>query len=361
MIRALAFSLALAGGAQGATSSTAFSPDWTLKAPPFRMPATLAEWATRREDVRRSIVELLGDQPRRPVPPDGAVVKREDRGDYVVETFRFDNGAGDRVPGYLLLPKAGKPPYPALVYLHYHGGEYALGKEVLFRDWPGEEKLGEELVRCGYAVMCIDAYCFGARRGRGPGGHVETDATEEMSTSKYFLWKGTSLFAMMVRDDLVSIDYLLSRPEIDRSRVGAFGMSMGSTRAWWLAALDDRIAAVVAVACLTRYEDLARARAYGAHGIYFFMPGFMKRFDTEAVLSLIAPRPFLTLTGNKDDGSPVSGVAALNESTASVYRLFRKPAAFRGVVYSGVGHEYTTEMWRETIEWFDRHLATKTP
>ena len=38
-------------------------------------------------------------------------------------------------------------------------------------------------------------------------------------------------------------------------------MSMGSTRAWWLAAVDDRVAAVVAVACLTRYENLI---AHGA-------------------------------------------------------------------------------------------------
>ena len=359
MIPVLALSLALSGSAPCATSSTTFTPDWTLKAPAFRLPATLVEWATRRAEVKSAVVELLGDQPRRPVPPDGAVLKREDRGDYVLETFEFDNGAGDRVPGYLLLPKVGKPPYPALVYLHYHGGEYALGKEALFQAWPGEGKLGEELVRCGYAVMCIDAYCFGARRGRGPGGPAEVNVAEEMSTAKHFLWKGTSLFAMMARDDLVSLDYLLSRPEIDKARVGAFGMSMGSTRAWWLAALDDRVSAVVAVACLTRYEDLARARDYRAHGIYYYVPGVMKHFDTEAVLSLIAPRPFLTLTGNRDEGSPVSGVASLNEATAAAYRLFRRPKAFRGVVYSGVGHEYTPEMWRETMEWFDRFVGAR--
>ncbi len=38
-------------------------------------------------------------------------------------------------------------------------------------------------------------------------------------------------------------------------------MSMGSTRSWWLAAIDDRIKAVVGVACFTRYEDLIAIRA----------------------------------------------------------------------------------------------------
>ena len=109
---------------------------------------------------------------------------------------------------------------------------------------------------------------------------------------------------MFVRDDQVALDYLCSRPEVDATRIGATGMSMGSTRAWWLAAVDDRVAAVVAVACLTRYQNLIAHGELRQHGVYYFVNGLLKHFDTEGVLALIAPRPFLALTGELDAGSP---------------------------------------------------------
>ncbi len=61
---------------------------------------------------------------------------------------------------------------------------------------------------------------------------------------------------------------------------------MGSTRSWWLAAVDDRIACVVGVACLTRYENLLKHGQLRQHGAYYFVNGILKHFDTEAVISL---------------------------------------------------------------------------
>src|SRR5262249_55370415 len=52
------------------------------------------------------------------------------------------------------------------------------------------------------------------------------------------------------------IDYLETRPEVDKKRIAATGMSMGCTRSWWLAAIDDRVQAIVGVACFTRYTEL---------------------------------------------------------------------------------------------------------
>ena len=63
-----------------------------------------------------------------------------------------------------------------------------------------------------------------------------------------FLWQGRTLWGMMLRDEQCLLDYLATRPEVDMTRVGATGMSMGCTRAWWLAAIDDRIRVVVGVA-----------------------------------------------------------------------------------------------------------------
>src|SRR5207253_10524036 len=98
---------------------------------------------------------------------------------------------------------------------------------------------GPTLARRGYAVLAIDAYCFGERSGRGPGGPKETGAKEEMSASKFNLWMGRTLWGMMLRDDLMALDFLVSRPEVDRNRGGGTGMTMGGPRPWWLMAFDD--------------------------------------------------------------------------------------------------------------------------
>ena len=96
-------------------------------------------------------------------------------------------------------------------------------------------------------------------------------------------------------------------------------MSMGSTRAWWLAAVDDRVAAVVAVACLTRYQNLIAHGGLRQHGVYYFVNGLLSHFDSEGVLALIAPRPFLALTGDLDAGSPADGVRALERAVGGTY------------------------------------------
>ena len=83
---------------------------------------------------------------------------------------------------------------------------------------------------------------------------------------------------------------------------------MGSTRAWWIMALDDRPKAAVCVACMTRYQDLIRNAMLRAHGIYYFVPGMLQHFDSEAVIACAAPRAMLFMTGDQDGGSPVEGV-----------------------------------------------------
>lgn len=327
-----------------------------IVAPAYPLPTDLAEWKARRETTRATLRTLLGDLPPRPEKPAVTVVSKEERDGYRLEKLQIDNGAGARIPAWLLLPK-GDGPFPGILYCHWHAGQYNLGKEEIWQEAPDKNGLrGESLVRRGYVVLAIDAYAFGERSGLGPDGPKQKGKDEETSLSKAFLWMGRSLFGMMVRDDQIALDVLSGRPEVDPKRIGATGISMGSTRTWWLAALDDRIAAAVGVCCLTRYQDLMRAGELRAHGIYYFVPGMLRHFDTEAVASLIAPRPFLTLSGADDAGSPAAGVKTINDFCAGVYRLYGKPEAFKGVLYPGVGHVYTPEMWKEMLAWMDAAL-----
>ena len=131
---------------------------------------------------------------------------------------------------------------------------------------------------------------------------------------------------------------------------------MGATRTWWLMALDERLKTGVAVACLTRYQNLIQHESLKAHGIYYFVPGLLNHFDTEAIIALLAPRPVLFMTGDQDTGSPVDGIRAIESAVRPVYELYGKPAAFQSVIFPGVGHAYTSQMWQRTLSWMDDYL-----
>jgi dipeptidyl aminopeptidase/acylaminoacyl peptidase len=212
------------------------------------------------------------------------------------------------------------------------------------------------LAKRGYVVLGIDAYCFGERNGHGPGGTTEMGGVGEMTASKFNLWVGRTLWGMILRDDLMALDYLASRPEVDARRMAVTGMSMGATRSWWLMALDERLRTGVAVACLTRYQNLIEHEALKAHGIYYFVPNLLNHFDTEAVVALLAPRPVLMMNGDQDAGSPVDGIRAIESVVRNAYALYGRVGDFRSVVYPGQGHVYTPEMWAKTLDWMDTRL-----
>lgn len=326
--------------------------------PEFKPSTTRKGWERQRPQLRAQLWQTLGRLPARPKSVKVATLQREDRGDYLVEKFQFDNGAGDLVPGYVLLPKQVTGKAPAILYCHWHGGQYDIGKEEFFRTNALPEAAGPALARQGFVVLGIDASCFGERNGRGPGGPAEKGGAGEMTASKFNLWLGRSLWGMIVRDDLMALDYLCSRPEVDVNRIGVTGISMGATRTWWIMALDDRPKTGVAVACLTRYQDLITTEGLKYHGIYYFVPGLLNHFDTEAIVALAAPRPMLFMTGDQDFGSPDSGIKAIEAAVRPVYGLYAAERDFENIIYPGLGHVYTPEMWAKTQAWLVRRLKT---
>lgn len=322
------------------------------------LPRSVQSWEKRKGGFGKKLWRLLGDLPEL-FTPKVTIQEKQSRDGYGLERFTFDNGVGDTVYGYVLIPSGRKGRGPAILYHHYHGGKYKQGKEeVIIKAFSRLDfATGEALVREGYVVLCIDAYAFGERRFQGPAGKKEEGGRTESSLFKAFLWEGRTLWGMMVRDDLLALSYLVSRPEVDARRIAAMGMSMGSTRTWWAAGLDERIKVAVSVACLTRYQNLIAHGEVRQHGIYYYVPDMLKeRIDAESVVGLIVPRPHLTLTGDKDGGSPADGVRVINAFEEYLYKLYGKAENFRGVLYEGVGHEYTPEMWEETLKWLKRHL-----
>lgn len=342
-----------------AQSNQSVAERWLAKAdlaPPFAAPASQQAWERNRLEVRAELWRLLGRLPPRPKIPKVEILSRDDRGDYVVEKFQFDNEAGSLVRGYLLLPKLASAKLPAILYCHWHAGEYDLGKDELFEAKHTPEPPGPAFARRGFVVVAVDASGFGERNGQGPDGPSEKNYTAEETASKFNLWVGRTFWGMLLRDDLMALDYLASRPEVDPDRIGVTGMSMGATRSWWLMALDERLKTGVAIACLTRYQNMIEHGAIHEHDIGYFVPNMLNHFDSEAVVALIAPRPVLFQTGDQDNGSPVDGIHAIESAVRPVYRLYGKEDAFQSLIYPGLAHVYTPVMWARTLAWMDEHL-----
>ncbi len=317
---------------------------------------SVAEWEAQRPSLRAQLQQLLGDLPPLLVP-DVKILSREVRAECVVEHFAFDNGAGAQVFGYLLIPPRLTAPAPAVLYLHLHGNKYALGKEELFQKGNYGTAPGPALVRQGYVVMAVDAYCFGERQTQGPAGAAESGAVTEQALFKHFVWRGCTLWGMMVRDDLLALNALLNRPEVDPRRVAATGMSMGGSRTTWIGALDDRIQVLVPVAQMTRYRDFAATGQYNLHGIYYYLPGFFKAgIDMEHLVALAAPRPQAILIGDQDPLSPIVGVHTIATFARQIYGLYDAESRFQVMIEPGVAHKYTPTMFNYMLDFLKQHI-----
>lgn len=325
--------------------------------PEWPLPTNLKQWQeVDRAKTRATVIKCLGEMPPRPDPRKVRVVATEDHGDYTLERFEFHNGVDMVVPGVILIPKIRSGRVPAIIGLHGHGSLTSNGKEVVATQQDSTQLIGPMLAQKGYVVAAIDGYFHGGRIGRGPGGERDNKDVQEATLFKLYLWQGRTLWGMMMRDQQCLIDYLQTRVEVDPERIGATGMSMGCTGSWWLAAIDDRVKAIVGVCCFTRFTELIAHGNIRAHGIYYFVPGLLSHFDTEAIYSLIAPRPMLMLSGDQDGGAPTDGVITLERKLRAVYRLHGNSDLFRSVLYKDTGHEYLPEMKENMVRWFERHL-----
>jgi len=330
--------------------------DQTFTLKEFVVPKSKTEWTTRQQEIRKTILKCFGDLPARPKTLDVRINSREEKQGYIMESFEFFNGVDARVPGIILIPTGLQKKAPAILYQHYHGGEYAHGKDELFASKLIAFSPGLDLVKAGYVVMAIDAYAFGERSGQGPDGPKEKGQAEELTWAKMNMWKGRNLWGMMVRDDLLALDYLVTRPEVDIKRIATIGLSMGCFRAFYLAALDERIKVTVPVSCITRNADLIKSQSLHRHGIYYYVGGLIKYFDTESIMGCIAPRALLNLSGADDLLEPLEGQRYINEALTKVYSVLGKTSQFKYKIYDGVGHAYTDGMWEETLNWLKEKL-----
>jgi acetyl esterase/lipase len=325
----------LAAGSLAAVAMTSMPPDASTAS---LQPATSA----RRTELYR----LLGDLPDR-TRPIGARKRQEvERDGYILETLELDLNGLETVPAYLARPRTLSGRAPAIVFNHSHGGGYKIGKLEFVdgRSYLQPVPYAKALTDLGCVALAIDHWVFGER-----------SHTTEPDMFKAMLWQGQVLWGMMVYDSLRAVDYLVSRADVDAQRLGTLGISMGSTMAWWLAALDERIKVTVDICCLTDFKTLLDKKGLSLHGVYYYVPRLLKHFTTSQVNALIAPRAHLGLAGLQDKLTPVEGLDIIDRDLQQVYKAAGHPERWKLLRYD-VGHMETAEGRQEILAFLERFL-----
>ncbi len=341
----------------------------------------LAAW---QKVARARVLERLCYSP--PVtPPAVEIVRRTEREDHIEEYLTFQTTPDLRVPAYLLLPRQAPRPAPAVVVLHCHGGAYVWGKEKVVavenehpaltdfknRLYEGAS-IANELVRRGYVVITIDMFYWGERRmllDPDPPSYLEPQrmsldevdgfnrrsSQNEQLVARTLMTAGITWPGVVLWDDLRTVDYLASRPEVDRRRLGCVGLSVGGYRSFLLAALDPRIKAAVDVGWMTSYASNIRRHVLNTVGFTFHIPGLYRYLDLPDLAALIAPRSVFVINGSKDTLFPADGVEKAFRKIEACFRKAAVPDRQRCRLYDAP-HQFNRAMQAEAWEWLGAHM-----
>lgn len=340
----------------------------------------LAPW---QQKVRALVFDHLFYAPP-PVAPEPVLIGRTEHADFWEESLTFQTTPDLRVPAFVLVPKNVKLPAPGIVALHDHGGFYVWGREKIL-ERPGENaaltefrrgaygglSTAAEMARRGYVVVCIDMFYWGERRmlldddaedfRTRPAGMTQARIDEfnrrsgqnEQFVARALLTAGVSWPGVMLWDDMRTVDYLASRPEVDPARMGCVGLSVGGYRSFMLAALDPRIKAAVDVGWMTSFATQIRNKVVHTVGLTFHVPGLYRYVDLPDLSALIAPRALMTIIGSRDPLFAQEGVQAAFGKIGRCYEKAGVGDHQRCISYDGP-HEFNPAMQAEAWKWLER-------
>jgi dienelactone hydrolase len=333
--------------------------------------------------AREKLFDLLHYRPTG-VPPEAQVLGKREREGFIEEHLTFRSTNDLLVPAHLLLPANRHPPFPGVVVLHDHGGFYMWGREKVvdtedehpaltkFKEqYYSGRSIANELVQQGYVVIAIDMFYWGERRYLLPGDPIvwrerpsimttqqiadfnARSSQNEEFVARSLLTAGVTWPGIMLWDDLRALDYLASRPEVDRNRLACVGLSVGGYRSFMLAALDPRIKAAVDVGWMTAFASQIKQHVIHSMGLTFVIPGMYRYFDLPDLAALMAPRALMVQMGSRDSLFPLSGMQA---AFAKIVQCYQKVGSSdrQSCKLFDVPHEFNDKMQSQAWEWLKR-------
>jgi dienelactone hydrolase len=161
----------------------------------------------------------------------------------------------------------------------------------------------------------------------------------------------------MVAEQAAAFNWLAARDDIIAERVGVYGISMGATLGYWLAAVEPHVAALVHMCAYADFATLIESGAHDLHGIYLTVPGLLNVASNGEIAGRIAPRPQFIGIGDQDPLTPPAAVDIALEQTRAAYA--RAGAIDALVVHreADSGHVETPAMREAVLRFFDSTIG----
>ncbi len=312
--------------------------------------AIARDWIQQRDERRRELFDMLGLWPlpqRTDLKP---IVTGKVEGDgFTVEKLHFQSLPGLYVTANLYLPKNTSAAAPTILYVCGHAevktNGVSLGNKTFYQHH------GSWFARQGYVCLVIDTLQLGEIQG------------DHHGTYRLGQWwwnsRGYTPAGVEAWNSIRALDYLETRPEVDRTRIGMTGRSGGGSYTWTTAALDERIKAAAPVAGITGLRNHVCDGAVEGHCDCMFFVN-THRWDFPLNAALIAPRPLLVVNTDADNIFPLDGVNRLFAQTRRIYGLLGASEKI-GLVIGPGGHADSQNLQVPVLRWFNQHLRGVDP
>ncbi|MCU0456290.1 MAG: acetylxylan esterase [Bacteroidales bacterium] len=311
---------------------------------------TLAGWQQRQTQIKDILNDIVGPFPEK-TPLNARIVRTVDKGSYRIEHIIFESQPRFYVTSSLYIPAGLKKQSrnPAIIYCSGHSAEgyrSTVYQHVILN-----------LVKKGFIVFAFDPVgqgerleYFDSKTGKSS---VGGPTSEHSYPGAQAFLTGSSQARYMIWDGIRAVDYLLTRKEVDPSRIGITGRSGGGTQSAYIAAFDDRILAAAPENYLTSYTRLLQTIGPQDAEQNFFRFIF-HGLDHPDFLIVRAPRPALMITTTGDMFS-IQGAIETEKEVHRIYRAYGMEGNFSRAE-DDAGHASTLKNREAIYAFFRKHL-----
>jgi hypothetical protein len=305
---------------------------------------TVEDWQRRREHILAGMQLVMGELPKaeNKCALDIQVLETEDLPTITRKKILYQAIPGDRIPAYLLIPKGLKQPAPAMLCLHGTSG--SRGRTAgLGADYP---RYTLELAERGYVTVAPDYTLLGDNQ-------TDPIALGYASGTMKGIWS-----------HIRAIDLLESLPEVDASRMGSIGVSLGGHNSLFVAAFDARLKVIVSSSGFDSFLDYMDGNPTGwcqlrymprIETVYGKDPAKIP-FDFPEVLASLAPRGVYIHAPQSDSNFKLASVKRCVQAARKVFQLFNSDDNLVAVYPPGE-HGFPIEARIDAYRFIDRQLG----
>jgi dienelactone hydrolase len=309
----------------------------------------IAHW---QQELRRELKALLGwDQ----LPDSPAEIQTQTLWEHSfswghVEKFVFQAEPFVDVPAYFCKPLTGKSPFPVMICLQGHssGMHNSIGVNIDDERTPlsvgGGRAFAIDCIQHGFSVLCIEQRSLGTRQETHQS-HINR-YNPCFDAAMHALMLGRTLLGERVFDVQCGLTYLKSRTDVNTLQIGIMGNSGGGSVASYAAALLPELAFTMPSCSFCTFKDSLMAIYHCADN---FVPGLYQLAEMADIFGLIAPRPIVIVSGQKDELFPLNGVQSAWEQLQPIYQAAQAEHLLRWVV-GPEGHQFYPDLaWNAAI------------